>query len=83
MMSTCQVGINDDNLGKKSGARRAISIIRNFEAQWRPIGTFDFGLSLSTRTPHRPDDRTAAISAHQNAAYRVALLLAIGIGATH
>ena len=43
------------------------------------IATFDFGLNLKrTGTPHRPDKRTAAIPA-----YRVALLLAIGIGATY
>jgi hypothetical protein len=45
---------------------------------------FDFGANLKrTGTPHRPDDSTAAIPAHQNAAYRVALLLAIGIGVIH
>jgi len=36
LMSTCQGGINDDDWGKKSSTRRPISIIRNFEAQWRP-----------------------------------------------
>jgi hypothetical protein len=59
-MSTCQVGINDDDLGKKSGARRAISIIRNFEAQSRP--NWDVRLrakpqahwdATSARRPHR------------------------------
>jgi hypothetical protein len=59
MMSTCQVGINDD-LKKELSARRLILIIRNFEAQWRPIGMFDFRPNLK-----RHADRTAVIPAHQ------------------
>jgi hypothetical protein len=52
MMSTCQVGINDDDLGKKPGARRAISIIRHFEDHWRPIGCSTSGQASSALGRH-------------------------------
>src|SRR5215472_5300566 len=70
IVSTCQVGINDDDLGRKSSARRPISVIRNLEAQRSPIGMFDLGPNLKrTGTPHRHADCTAVIPAHQKSSW--------------